>query len=172
MTLRELIALVGEQPLLLVAWFVAVPLVAWLMGRLHAHGQGGRSPWRYLYAVLVYLACVPGMLSAVLTAYALFFTRENLLDLDALVFLLPIASMAITLALIGSAVRFEQVPGFDRLSGLMLTLAVSFGIALALSRTRIWVVFGAPLVSLLTIGLAVFGLLRLGTHLMTRGRRG
>jgi hypothetical protein len=49
---------------------------------------------------------------------------------------------------------------------------ISPGVALALSRTRIWLVFGAPLAALLGIGLAVFVLLRLGTHLMTRGRRG
>ncbi len=172
MTLRELIDLIGGHPLRLLLGFTALPLLAWVFGRLHGRGQGGGAPWRYLYSILVYLACIPGMLSAVLTAYALFFTHENLLDLNALVFLLPIVSMAATLALIGSAVRFEQVPGFDRLSGLMLTLAVSFGVALALSRTRIWLVFGAPLAALLGIGLAVFVLLRLGTHLMTRGRRG
>jgi hypothetical protein len=172
MTLRELIALVGGHPAPLVVGFTALPLLTWLLGRLHGRGQGEGPPWRYLYSALVYLACIPGMLSAVLTAYALFFTRENLLDLNVLVFLLPIVSMVATLALIGSAVRFEQIPGFDRLSGLMLTLAVSFGVALALHRTRIWLVFGAPLAALLVIGLAVFVLLRLGTGLMTRGRRG
>lgn len=170
MTLRELIGAVGEHPLILVALFALAPVAAWVVGRLHVRGRGAMKPWKYLYSALVYLACVPGMLAAVLTAYTLFFTRESLLDVDALVFFLPIISMVVTLVVISGSVHFEQVPGFDRLSGLMITLAISFGIGLAISKTRIWLFFGAPMWTLLVVALVVFVGLRSSTRMAARGR--
>jgi hypothetical protein len=156
MTLRELIAAAGERPLLLVIACALPPLVAWLMARIHGPGRGEVSPWRYAYSVLVYVACVPGLLAAVVVGYTLFFTRENLLDVDILVHLLPIVTMVATLVLIRRAVSFEQIPGFERLSSLMITIALSFGIALAIQKTRIWVFFGASIWMLFAIAAVVF----------------
>ncbi|MEM7354048.1 MAG: hypothetical protein AAF657_24815, partial [Acidobacteriota bacterium] len=119
MTLRQLIEIVGEQPWVLVGVFSALPVAAWLTGRLQPAGAGGTPPWRSIYAVLVYLACVPGVVAVVLVALHLSFSGANLLDLDLLVFFLPPLSMVATLALIGRRVDFEDVPGFDRLFGLM-----------------------------------------------------
>jgi len=82
------------------------------------------------------------MFAGVLTAYALFFTKENLLDVSIVVYLLPIISMVVTLVLIRKNVSFEDVPGFERLSGLMVMIACSFAIALVIQKTRIWIIFG------------------------------
>ena len=65
---------------LLLALGVAPPLAALLLGRLHGRGGGAASPWRYAYALLVYVICIPGVGAAVVTGYTLFFTHENLLD--------------------------------------------------------------------------------------------
>ena len=85
------------------------------------------------------------MFAGVLTAYALFFTKENLLDVSIVVYLLPIVSMVVTLVLIRKNVSFEDVPGFERLSGLMVMIACSFAIALVIQKTRIWIVFGGSI---------------------------
>src|ERR1041384_8262037 len=138
MTTRELIQLTERHPVVLASVFVAAPLAAWLCGVLHGREKGAQSPWKYFYSALVYLACVPGMFAGVLTGYALFFTGENLLDASVLVYLLPIVSMVLTLALIRKNVSFDDIPGFERLSGLMIMLGCSFAIALAIQKTRIW----------------------------------
>src|SRR6266545_5974271 len=145
MTTRDLIHQADQHPVALATALAAPPLIAWLVGWLHSRGQGGAVPWKYLYAVLVYIACVPGMFAGVLTAYTLFFSRENLLDTNPLVYFLPIVSMVVTLVLIRKNVSFEEVPGFDRLSGLMVMVGCSFAIALAIQRTRIWIVFGGSI---------------------------
>src|SRR5678816_4338447 len=139
MTTRELIQKTDSHPWLIAGLFIALPALAWLSGRLHAKGNGGNSPWKYVYSVLVYLACVPGLFAAVITAYTLFFTRENLLDVNPVVYLVPIVSMVVTLVLIRQNVDFDLVPGFDRLSGLMVMMACAFALVLAISRTRIFV---------------------------------
>jgi len=130
--------------LLLLAMFLVPPVVAWLCGVAHGKGGGGNAPWKYFYSVLVYLTCVPGTFAAVITAYTLFFTRENLMDVNPLVYFLPLASMVATLVLIHKNVTFDLVPGFDRLEGLMVMIACSFVLALAIQKTKIWSSSAAP----------------------------
>jgi hypothetical protein len=169
-TIRDLIDFLGQHPLILLAIFAAPPLLALVLGRLLGRERAGETPWKYVFAVLVYLVCIPGMLAAVLTAYTLFFTRENLLDVNVLVYLLPLLSMAVSLMLISSAVGFERVPGFQRLSGLMLLLATTFVILLFVSKTRIWLVFAGSFLNLAVLAVAVFALLKWGVH-MAMGRK-
>jgi hypothetical protein len=168
MTVRDLINLAGQHSLALIVAFLAPPLAAWLLGLMHPRGQGGAPPWKYFSAVLVYLACIPGMFAAVVTAYSLFFSRENLLDANLLVYFLPIVSMAATLILIRKNVTFDEVPGFDRLSGLMAMVGCSFAIALAIQKTNIWVFFGGSIEKLFILAVGVFALLKWGAYMLFR----
>jgi hypothetical protein len=53
----------------------------------------------------------------------------------------------------------------------MVMIAMSFIIALALEKTRIWLVFGAPMTALVCIALVAFGLLRWSTYALFRGQK-
>jgi hypothetical protein len=170
MTTRDLIHLAGQHSLLLLFAFVVPPVLAWLAGRLHGKDQGNLPPWKYFYAVLVYLVCVPGIFAGVITAYTLFFSGENLLDANLLVYFLPIASMVATLVLIRKNVSFDDIPGFDHLSGLMVMVGCSFAIALAIQKTRIWVFFGGSIEKLFFLAAAIFALLKWGTYMLFRRR--
>jgi hypothetical protein len=167
-TLREALSWAGQRPIALVVMFVVPPVLVWLLRFFHSRTRGGEAPWKYIYAVLVYLVCVPGILAAVVTCYTLFFTHESLLDVNVLVYLLPLASMAATLLLMRQSVSFDAVPGFDRLSGLMVMIAVSFAIALAIQKLRIWIVFGASIQVLFALAAFVFLLLKWGAHTFFR----
>ena len=170
MTIRELTDLAGQQPVPLAAAFVATPLVAWLLGGLHGRDNGGKSPWKYFYSVLVYATCVSGIFAAVLTGYALFFTRENLLDVNLLVYILPLVSMVVTLVVIRKNVTFDLVPGFDRLSGLAMMIGCSFALALAIQKTNIWIFFGGSIEKLFILAAGIFALLKWGTYMLFRRR--
>jgi uncharacterized membrane protein len=170
MTLNDLIHLADGHSLALAGIFVAAPVMAWAAGRLHQPGQGGAAPWKYVYAVLVYLACVPGMFASVLTAYALFFGHENLLNVNLLVYFLPVVSMVVTLVFIHKSVTFDAVPGFDRLSGLMVMVGCSFAIALAIQKTNIWLLFGGSIEWLVALAVGVFALIKWGTYMLFRRR--
>ncbi|MEM7352705.1 MAG: hypothetical protein AAF657_18035, partial [Acidobacteriota bacterium] len=99
------------------------------------------------------------------------FSGANLLDLDLLVFFLPPLSMVATLALIGRRVDFEDVPGFDRLFGLMMMIGVSFLLALAVQKTRIWIFFGASITSLFVFAVIAFLILRWASRMAFGSRR-
>jgi len=168
MSARELLDLAGRHPAALLALGLLPPIAALVLGWIHGRGGGAGSPWRYIYALLVYASCVPGVGAAVVTAYTLFFTRENLLDKNLLVYGLPIVSMALTLGLIRKNVAFDDVPGFDRLSGLLTLIAVTFVVLLAIRKTFVGVIFVGSIAKLAVLAALVFALLRWGTRALLR----
>lgn len=170
MTIRELIQAVGDHPYIMTGALVAVPVLAWLIGLIHGKDNGGKSPWKYIYSVLVYAVCVPGLFSAVVTAYSMFFSKENLLDVNPLVYFAPVVSMIVTLILIRKNVSFDDVPGFDRLSGLMIMIGCSFAVALAIDKTRIWVFFGGSIERLFILAVGIFALIKWGAYMLFRRR--
>ena len=170
MTVRELTQVAGDHPWLMASVLTALPILAWLTGVISGQERGRNTPWKYLYSGLTYLACIPGIFAAVLTAYSIFFRNENLLDVNLLVYLLPILSMVVTLVLIRRNVEFDAIPGFDRLSGLMTLLACSFAIALAIHKTRIFVGFFGSIEMLFVLAAGIFALLKWGGFMLFRRR--
>ncbi len=168
MTGRELVDFLSAHPLILLAVFVAPPVLVFVLRFVHDRRRGGESPWKYVYGALIYFVCMPGMFAAVLTGYSLFFTRQNLMDVNWLVYILPIVSMTLTLVLVARNVDLDDVPGFDRISGLMLMIGVSFAIVFAISRTSIWLFFGGSIAILLALCAGVFALLKWGAYMATR----
>lgn len=171
MSFADLLRAVEDAwPLLLAVVLVPV-LLAGGTGLLHAPGRGGDAPSRYLYAVAIYLAAIPGMFSVVLALYALLFTGESLLEVNLLVYFGPIAGMVATFALARRTVDLDDVPWFGRISGLLLMAAVSFAAVFVLSRLRVWVVFGANPLWFFALALAVFFALKLGVARLFGRRR-
>ena len=107
-------------PLLLAAVLLPSAIAA-VTGLLHTPGTGGSSPWRYFYAIAIYLPAIPGVFSAVLVLYALLFTGESLLEVNLLVYFGPIVGMIAAFLVTRRTVELEGVPGFGRLSGLLAT---------------------------------------------------
>lgn len=167
MTIRDLIQASGGRIWEIIA-VLALPLLAALvLTVLLPRNRAAHAPWKHFYSFLVYLTCIPGMLSLVLTAYTIFFTHENILDVNVTVYFLPVVCMVLTLFLIGREVPFDALPGFDRLFGLMVMMAASFAIVLVISRTRIWLVFGGSFAAFLAWSAALFALLKWGAGLLT-----
>lgn len=98
----------------------------------------------------------------------LFFTNENLLDQNVLLYIFPPVSMVVTLMLIRKNVSFDDVPGFDRLSGLIAVIAVTFVIILAVQKTRLWLVFGGSIFVLTAIVMGLIGVLQWGLYALFR----
>ena len=162
MSINEMIMRLGTFNLPIVGIFLFIPLLALITGKIVPREQGERSPFKYVYSILVFLSCVPGMFSSVLTVYTLFILRSNLLSVNIILYFLPIVSMIATVAILDRRVDLDKVPGFERLLGLFITLGVTFVIMFIILQTRIWVFFGGSMTALLIFIAILFLLLNWG----------
>jgi hypothetical protein len=170
MTIQDFITALGHfSPFILVA-FVLIPLLAYGVGRITPKNQGGKSPYKYIYSVLVFLSSIPGVFASVITAYALFILHSNLLQVNVAVYIAPIISMAATIIIIRQNVSLDDIPGFHRLHGLFLVIAIAFIIALIIIKTRIFLFFGSSFWTLVIIFIALFALLQYASQKLLSGQ--
>lgn len=158
MSLQELFAQVEANPAAVLAYFGAIPALAWLVGRLHPKGWVDAVPVRYAYTGLIYAACGPGIVAAVALADTL--GHGRLMQAGVLSELLPLLSMATTLGLVRNQADPAQIPGFRRLTGFMWLLVLTAVAVFLLMKTRIWIFFGGGIGTLLVLMAALFLLLR------------
>ncbi len=121
MTLGEFFQSLSDNPAILIFFYIALPLTAFL-SLIFGKGEGEISPWKYLYSTLVYMACVPGIFAVTLCVYLFLFERNSIMDANIYTQILPIACMILTLWLVRKNIAFENIPGFGKLGGLVLIL--------------------------------------------------
>lgn len=173
MSIQDMMDKLGNFELIhILAVFLFPPLCALIMVLLQPKSHYDPSRVRkYIYSLLVYLVCVPGMLSCTLTGYTMFFSRQNLLDVNAFVYFFPILTMIATLVIIARKNVLADLPGVDRLYSLMIILLISFGTALAIQKTRIWIFFGGSVKILLYIAIGCFIVLKIASWKLFRKKK-
>ncbi|MCP4522347.1 MAG: hypothetical protein GY827_11760 [Cytophagales bacterium] len=172
MTINELIKSLTPYNLHIGVFLIAIPFLAFIFQYIHPRYKGEESPYKYIYSVLIYGASIPGIFGSVLTAYTLFILRGNLLNVNFLVYFLPVISMISTILLIKRNVNLDNIPGFERLWGLFLLLGITFILTLILLKTRIFLFFGGSIGAFFVVLLVLFVLLKWGSHLFFRKKRG
>lgn len=161
MTPNELMAFASANPTL-IGTLIAAPAVAatalQLTPPLH-HPRGGIA---VLWSAVVYAACVPGIFAVVALIYMAAFMRTNLMNIDLLAVFGPIASMIATLGLAGRKVNIGDLPGVDRLGGMLMMLGATFMVVFLLERTRIVVLFHGSVWTLLFLCAVLFIVFKVG----------
>jgi len=151
MTLRELFDYLSANPAVMMLYFLMVPFTAFLAGML-GKGEGHLSPWKYLYSALIYLVCVPGIFAAALAVYLFLFEKGgSIFNVNLLTQVLPIVSMVLTLGIIRRNAPFESIPGFSKLSSLMLMIASIFILMYFLDRLHLVAWVNVPVIYLILI---------------------
>lgn len=162
MTLREFFDYLGAHPLIVVGFFLLIPLIALMAGWM-GRGEGHLSPWRYLYALLVYAVCIPGIFSITLSVYLFLFERGgSIMNLNLLTQVAPALSMILTLGIIRRNTPFESIPGFGKLSSLMMTIGAVFVLMYLLDRTHLIAFVRVPVQYLVLIVVGLLVVLRFG----------
>jgi len=135
MTLQDVFEALADHPAWMIGFFASLPLLAWLVGRL-AGEDAIYSPWNYLFAFLIYAACVPGLFALTLSVYLFLFENRSILQTDLYTQVLPIASMVVTLPVVKRQVDLDYVPGFHRLSGLLAMILAALMLMWIADRMR------------------------------------
>jgi len=143
MTLNDLLVYLGNHPESVVLYFAVLPVAALLLAWI-AGVEGSRSPWKFLYSALIYLSAVPGIFALSLNVYIFFFVWIFILNMDIYTQVLPIVSMILTLSIVRRNVDLSYIPGFDKLSGLLMLIAATIGLMWLVDRTRIFAIISMP----------------------------
>ena len=168
MTLRELFDYLSANPIVVAAYFLLIFFTAILAGVL-GKGEGHLSPWKYLYSAIVYMVCVPGIFAAALAVYLFLFEQGgSIFNVNLLTQVLPVAAMIATLGVVGRNVPFGYIPGFGRLTDLMMTIFTVFVLMYLLNRLHLvaWIYVPVQWLLLIVVGLLLvvrFGLKRMAS---------
>jgi hypothetical protein len=136
MTLSQLFHYISDNPWPLTVYYLALPLIAWIVGNL-ANGSRDVKFWSYVYAVLVYAICIPGIFAVTLNIYLFLFERQSIWQANIIMQFLPVISMAITLMLIKSKIPFTMIPGFGKISGFLTLIAALIGVMWFVDRIHL-----------------------------------
>jgi hypothetical protein len=167
MTLGEFFEWTAGHPGLLLGYFIGIPLIALLAG-MFAKGEGHLSPWKFLYSTLIYLVAVPGIFAVTLSIYFFLFERRSILDTNLYTQVLPVLSMVVTLLVIKKQVSLDQVPGFGKISGLIMVIATVMCLMWIIDKTHIYAITFMPFYVVILILLAGFFVIRLGLRRLAR----
>lgn len=143
MTLNDLLMYLGNHPESIVLYFAVLPVAALLLAWI-AGVEGRDAPWKFLYSAIIYLSAVPGIFALSLNVYIFLFERSSILNMDIYTQVLPIVSMILTLSIVRRNVDLSYIPGFDKLSGLLMLIAATIGLMWLVDRTRIFAIISMP----------------------------
>lgn len=167
MTLQEAFERVSEQPAYAIFYFTLIPFTALLAGWLERE-EGHLPPWKYLYSALLYAVSIPGIFAITLNIYLFLFERRSIMDTNLYTQVLPFLSMVATILIIKKNVDLDLIPGFDKLSGLVMMISAALAIMWFVDRTRIIVFSYLPFHFVILIFLGLLLLIRIGWSRLVR----
>ena len=162
MTLGEFFDLLTANPSVVLFYVIALPLTAFL-SCIFAKHEGHLSPWKYVHSALIYLACIPGIFAITLNVYLFLFERQPIMETNLYTQVLPIITMGITLYFISQNVSLKTIPGFGKLSGLLMALMALFFLMWFMEKTRLLVFSYLPIQYVFIGIIALLVIVRLGT---------
>lgn len=167
MTLGEFFEWISSKPILILVYFIGIPLIALLAG-VFSKNEGHLSPWKYLYSTLIYLVAIPGIFAVTLSIYLFLFERRSIMDTNLYTQILPILSMVATILLIKKQVSLDLVPGFDKISGLIMIIASIMALMWIIDKTHIYSITFMPFYVVVLILITGFIVIRLGLRKMAK----
>ena len=161
MTLQEFFDLLSQNPTIIMFYFLALPLTAFLAS-VFGKGEGHLTPWKQLYCFLIFAAAIPGIFALMLNVYLFLFENQPVMETNIYTQILPILVMVFTFWLIRRNVPFELIPGFDKVSGLVMIIMAVLAVMWFLDRLHIVAFTYMPFHYVLIFLVAAFVALRFG----------
>ncbi|XWW46977.1 hypothetical protein JYG30_05895 [Fibrella sp. USSR17] len=159
MTFRDLFDYAAAQPGLIALLLLLTPVFAFVLNVWAGDTPQAIWRWRYLYAGLVYTACIPGMFAVTLALYLFLFERQSIWAMSLVLQVLPVLTMVATLMLIRRKLPFQYIPGFGRLSSFLTLITALIGVLWFVDRLRLvaftYVPFGYILVGFVALLLII-----------------
>jgi len=161
MTLHDLFMFLSEHPVYTIGYLIAIPAIAGIFGIL-TDDKAGQDPWRYFFMLLLYLICIPGIFAVTLMVYSFLFERTSVYDIDLITHVLPFISMVATIWLTKRYVSLDDIPGFGKLTGLIMMITTALVLLWVLDKTRIVLFTYLPFIYVFLVLVALLLIFRWG----------
>lgn len=161
MSVNEFLQYLTQYQFHLAGVFFAIPLFCLLLNMTQQKATE-RKPVHYVYSTAIFATAIPGLFAGIIVFYSMFFIKANLLNSNVILHFLHIISMAATFLIVGRRVGFDILPGFKKLSGLMILLGVICLVVFFLYRLRFIIGFFASIEQLLIAGIALYVIAKIG----------
>jgi len=161
MTVQQFLNHVSNDPFYLLLYLGLLPFTA-LLFLLLAKNEGTKTPWKYAYSVLIYLSCIPGIFAFIFLVYRFVFENQQILNVEIYTQLLPIISMALTIFFIRKNVDLTYIPGFGKLSGLLMMILATFTLMWIFNKTNLLAITFIPIQYILIIFVVLFIAIKVG----------
>lgn len=165
MTLKDYFTYAAANPHWFVFFFIIIPIIAFLIAWV-AKGIGNDSPWKYIYSAIIYLICIPGIFSISLDIYLFLFERQSVFEANLVMQVLPIISMISTLQIIKYNVDLDLIPGFQKISGLVMLIFFTICLMWFIDRTHIYAIAFLSFGQVVLVFIVLFLLVKYGWYLM------
>ena len=136
-TLGDLLNTISTNPTPIYTFCGAVLVITAVLHFVVGKQDAQHKPWNVIYSLLVYAVSIPGIFAICLSVYQFLFERKSILDMNLVIQVLPVLLMVVCLYLIKLSVNLRLLPGFGKLSSLLLTIALVFMFMFVIDRTRL-----------------------------------
>ena len=166
MSVRDFMVAISNMGIFLLIYFSFLPIAGFIFSFLHKKNYESSKFMKISLSVILFLSCIPGIFSGLVTLYLAIFQKADISRLNVLVYFLPPFSMLVTMILIRKNVRFESIPGFKKIMGVFIFSIAAFIILLILDRLRIYLFFHGSIWLFALLWIVIFLLLKYGTRLI------
>ena len=140
MTIQDLINLWTNYQKEISYFFLIIPILAMAFSFMKKKYWENKL-LKIIYSFLIYLISIPWILAILLLLYTVFILGNNILELNLLVYFLPLLSMGITFWIINKVIWLKEIPWFWKISSLLLLIFLSFIVVFLLQKMFIWIIF-------------------------------
>ncbi len=148
-TLEDILINISNEWMILVSGMIIITIIG-SIGALLLKRISNKAAGNFI-SIPFFITVVPGVFFTLVFLYLLFFTSKNLLAVPVFYYF-PLLHMIVSLFIFSKIVEFKDIPGFDRLSGFIMFLSISFAVILMIFKLRILAVaFFSPVYVVLIV---------------------
>lgn len=137
MTIEDLLTYLTIDKTGLFLFFILLPIITILI-TVVSSGRSLEKPYSYVYSVLLFVVCIPGVLSVTLWVYSMFFERKAIWQLPFFVYYLPIIIMAICIYILKKKrISIRRLPWTGELYEFLVLLIITFASILIIMKLQI-----------------------------------
>lgn len=143
MTLQQFFEWIQQHPSNVLYYYAALLLSTIALNSM-SEQKSHLYPWNWLYSVIIYAVCIPGIFAITLNVYFFLFEKRSIMDTELLLQFLPVLMLFLIIYYIRKNVDLDMIPGFEKLYGLIWIMSMVIIFMWVIDRTHLYAISFVP----------------------------